>query len=287
MATFRSNHFRLRYGTDQISDHFNLGLLYYKYSPFFENDKKKINIPGLPNLDKIKFLKEYATLSRKTGSSQLNKRMQIIKDLPNVTKVPLTTQSRFLCGVGYQSRVEWGFSFDWTTGIPYLPGSSWKGALLSYLEFCHPESLPVERWQDGNDRAKLDNSIWEKNEIIEIFGPQGESIAHPAMGKTTFFNAYPTNFKGFEVDIITPHYKEYYENPQTHPPADIYNPVPIPFLTLPKGTTFAFCFKFRNDATEQEKEKLKQLIREAGENYGFGAKTATGYGYFQANELNL
>jgi CRISPR/Cas system CMR subunit Cmr4 (Cas7 group RAMP superfamily) len=61
------------------------------------------------------------------------------------------------------------------------------------------------------------------------------------------------------------------------------SPVPIHFLTIKPGSRFVFLFTSRKKQAHRQMDtinRLKNLICAAGKNYGFGAKTASGYGYF-------
>jgi len=270
-----------------LNDNFNLGLFYYKYLPFLKEDLEKCGLStNHPSIiwksRKDELLNSVVKISKKLDYSRLKIRLENLQNIPGVKILKLQTQSRFLCGVGYQSRIEWGFSFDWTTGFPYLPGSSFKGALLSYLEFLK-DGKPVEEWNDSEtvQLVNYQETSFSKEKILEIFGPQGKNIAKSQKGSVVFFDVFPQNFKGLEVDVITPHYQKYYTDQGKTPPADIYNPVPQYFLTVPKETEFIFMFRLYDGEDSTLENNLKQLICDAGENYGFGAKTATGYGYFQ------
>ncbi|WP_456442693.1 type III-B CRISPR module RAMP protein Cmr6 [Caldithrix abyssi] len=271
-----------------LNNHFNLGLLYYKYLPFLKEDLDKYGLSTNHNAivwksQKDELLNSVVKISKKLDDSRLKTRLKNLQNIPGVKTITRRTQSRLLCGVGYQSRIEWGFSFDWTTGFPYLPGSSFKGALLSYLEFLK-NGKPVEKWDDSDSVQLLNHSNikFSKKDVLQIFGPQGKNITKSRMGSVVFLDVYPQNFKGLEVDVITPHYQKYYTDQGKTPPADIYNPVPQYFLTVPKDTEFMFMFRLLDGNDTQLANKLKALIQDAGENYGFGAKTATGYGYFKA-----
>jgi len=271
-----------------LKDNFNLGLFYYKYLPFLKEDLAKHDLSTnhraiIWKSQKNELLESVVKLSERIDSVAFSRRMKSLQKISGVKTLKLKTQSRFLCGVGYQSRTEWGFLFDWTTGVPYLPGSSFKGTLLSYLEFVR-DGKPVQDWRSDSESVQLfDNPTinFTKKEILQIFGPQGKNIQKAQMGSVTFFDVYPIDFKGLEVDVITPHYQKYYTDQGNTPPADIYNPVPQYFLTVPKGTEFLFMFHLLNEDDANLEDKLKKLIKEAGENYGFGAKTGVGYGYFK------
>lgn len=231
----------------------NLSLFYYKYTPDFVHNTSDKDI-------KKNFLFDFS--KQKPHKALLENRLNILKKYSSA-QFPMRNISRFISGVGYTSTVEWGLGFDWTTGAPYLPGSSFKGALLSYLEFW--KNKPVDKWEDSS--VKLENEDeWSKEEVYKIFGPQGEKIEKANTGAIVFLDAYPGKFNGFEVDVITPHNKNYYIN--NKPPADTENPVPIPFLTVKKGSAFLFMYKIRKSETVPSKliEKLNSLILEAGKN---------------------
>lgn len=288
MIQHKSHHFNIN--LDAIKeDGFNPGLLYFKYTPYFQEfdlksdlrDVWKPDDPSGKRISKFKYLTKFQEIAKNINLSRLNSRMRELEGFANGNVVRMENQSRFLCGVGYQSSLEWGFQFDWTTGVPYLPGSSFKGAMVNYLEFCHGNLQPLEKWNEGESVQLENGDTWFREDIIKVFGSQGGSEVLIEEPSTAFFNVYPENFRGFEIDVITPHYKEYYEsNGNTHP-ADIYNPVPIYFLTIAPGSKFLFLFKFRNAQDVPSPEKIKKLIIETGINFGFGAKTSSGYGYFK------
>ncbi len=257
----------------QFNNNPNLSLFFYKYTPLFfcSNDKEA----------KQKFLSLFQ-------HGQIRSRFDLVKNRSDrITQIAsksirLRTVARFICGIGYTSTVEWGMNFDWTSGVPYLPGSSFKGAVLSYLEFA--KGKPVQKWNPDENSGPLEISEpWSRKEIYDVFGPQGRNDP-PDTGGVIFFDAYPINNLKLEVDIITPHYKNYYSDKDNKiPPADTENPTPIPFLTIARSVEFLFAFKVRDSQKVDNTiaEKLKKLIIEVGECYGFGAKTSSGYGYFE------
>jgi len=91
-----------------------------------------------------------------------------------------------------------------------------------------------------------------------------------------------------EVDILNPHYGDYYHNGRT--PHDAGQPIPVFFLTVPPGSTF--CFRVDLLAPqrlgERQKESWKCLLKAAFDHafdwLGFGAKTSVGYGAIQIDK---
>jgi len=85
----------------------------------------------------------------------------------------------------------------------------------------------------------------------------------------------------FVVDIMNPHYPEYYGG--NKPPTNDQSPVPVTFLTV-TNTKFTFALVPRNSSIEQhmkDMEQVKKWLQEALQKYGVGGKTSAGYGYFK------
>ncbi|GEM_PF-2151279 len=109
-------------------------------------------------------------------------------------------------------------------------------------------------------------------------------------GEVIFFDAFPVDLKKehFELDIMNPHYGEYYgsKEKERKPPADWYNPNPIVFLTL-ANTKFKFNIAYHplNPLDESKSNKIleiaEKLLRFALTTYGIGGKTRSGYGWFE------
>lgn len=106
-------------------------------------------------------------------------------------------------------------------------------------------------------------------------------------GALRFWDVFPVPGKKAQggafltIDILTPHYMDYYQKNQT--PADCGQPVPNPFLTITPGSRFRFFVECNGAAFPHSlKTKWKDLLRAAFDHafdwLGFGAKTAVGYG---------
>jgi len=138
-------------------------------------------------------------------------------------------------------------------------------------------------------------------------------------GLLTFLDVYPKiedNTNVLEMDVMTPHYAEYYQKPFTrrenadltrhhhdakpsgNPPADWYNPTPIPFLTVNPEVPFRVVVlydewrarllqsdeaikPYAGQAKDQVKGDVGSLIEDAFTELGVGAKTRLGYGRFK------
>jgi len=110
-------------------------------------------------------------------------------------------------------------------------------------------------------------------------------------GALRFFDSIPEidgNCMG--IDIMNPHYGEYYQGNST--PHDAGKPVPIFFLVVPPGSRFTFVVDCPREhhLPANLKGKWRDLIRvtfaHAFDWLGFGAKTAVGYGQFRTNDTS-
>ena len=177
--------------------------------------------------------------------------------------------SPLITGIGQTHPNEVGMTFDHTLGIPYIPASSIKGV----VRFSHTLGLLGDLSEEYFD----DEAEWTN--ISEIFGKGRNKDNESNMGNIIFLDAYPESVPNLSVDIMNPHFGEYYSG--NKPPADYLNPIPIKFLTVAKGTTFIFRYMI-NKAKSSELMKLaKAAIEKALTKEGIGAKTAVGYGLFK------
>ncbi len=231
---------------------------------------------------------------------------------------------RLAIGLGNASVFENSLTLHHVYGIPYIPASSVKGIIRSWLiqEYFSYDKNGEKRPEYGEGIALRDSEDFclifgtpsdfeiSKNRSVKssLKNSEGNPTAH--VGNVVFFDAFPISKPKVYVDIMNPHYPEYYKEGSSKPPADWQNPVPIFFLTI-KDTSFQFLFGIRKSCTDVEYEKLsnvsfqhpsdpemnkegsaekvlKDLLEEALTFTGAGAKTATGYGRMRnisANKL--
>lgn len=227
---------------------------------------------------------EFSSDSNKTSFyNQFINRWKNFLDIQQVQQIKAKVYWRLVVGLGSGSVLETSMTLHHIYGVPYIPGSALKG-VLSYYYLLKNKNMIEQTIDQKNSSIEDENKRYKKEklldlelfaekelqEYINIFGNETQK------GKVIFFDAYPTKFPELEIDIMNPHYVEYYRGEK--PPADYLKPVPIKFLTVKRGTEFLFAFK-----TEKEdlKEKVKELIKEALTYTGIGAKTSLGYGYFK------
>ena len=183
-----------------------------------------------------------------------------LRELPNFRSFELvTTYPGLLVGTGnphdakLEAAIKLGFSFDYVTGLPYLPGSSLKGMLRSRF----PGKYGGE---DKTDREILIGAYLGRDDIdaealeTEIF-----------TGNDTFLGAFPTDWPDgmLSMEYITPH-------------KDFQDPVPISLLKIKPNVCFEFGFLLSNGMVSATEKcgLFRELVMESG----IGAKTNVGYG---------
>lgn len=190
---------------------------------------------------------------------------------------------RIVVGLGGGSVFETAITLHHIYGFPYIPASSIKGILRTYL---------IETYFENKEAKAFENKI-----MCDIFGCP-DSIDNKKtyyqkeqQGKIIFFDAMPVHspMGCIKLDIMNPHYSKYYTEGSA--PVDWENPVPIIFLTVER-----LAFQFITGLFRQEKNEeieffngtkntllkgTSELLKEALENRGIGAKTAVGYGYMK------
>jgi CRISPR-associated protein Cmr6 len=171
----------------------------------------------------------------------------------------LKTEWRMVVGLGGENVLETSITLHWLYGFPYIPGSAVKGVTRAYAELELGEKHPDFRSVFGSE---------SKNEY---------DAENNQLGEVIFFDAVPTSFPRLDVDIMNPHYPDYYQNGGSVPPGDWQNPVPITFLTVGPGSEFRFCLVSRH---AESLRKAEAWMLGGLSSLGVGGKTSAGYGYF-------
>ncbi len=255
----------------------NFSLWFNKYVPLNEKFEISDNV-GNKNNAAEHYKKVYDSKTKGNVKDYLNNKhvLQIafceyyesIKDYKYVVcRAKLKTE--LITGLGQAHPSETGMVLDRNIGIPYIPSSSIKGI----VRFAYVLSRFFEGGIDEDGRMEPS----ELKKFIEIFGVGGEKDIEESKGGVIFLDAYPLSVPELKVDIMNPHYGEYYmDNNNQIPPADYLSPVPIKFLTVKRGTEFVFRFVAKENIADLALDALKKAITQEG----VGAKTALGYGLF-------
>ncbi|ERJ65939.1 CRISPR-associated RAMP protein, Cmr6 family [Porphyromonas gingivalis F0569] len=193
-------------------------------------------------------------------------------DIKDVTSFELKTcYPGLLCGVGYHHEINnpknepkeddapevynLGMYFDYTSGLPVIPGSSIKGMLRS----------AIEEWDFLAD-YKPNNGVTREEIIKTVFEGKELSI----YDRDIFLDAIPikADNKLFGEDYIT------------HHPTPLQNPNPVRFLRVNPGVTYQFRFILRNNDNGLKADFKEDLFKAIICTFGLGAKTNVGYGQF-------
>lgn len=184
---------------------------------------------------------------------------------------------------GSEEDVKTGLQFDYTSGLPVIPGSSVKGVIRSAFP-----TIKEDKGQSNEADAEKLNYIkgliadipefsalrLEDKDILEL---GNQMFNHGDVFADALLVGYGTRMKqhGPVKQVLA----EDYITPHTGGP--LAQPVPIKIVKVAPGVTFAFCFKFSETKIGSEKvdaNMKKDLCTAILQNLGVGAKTNVGYG---------
>lgn len=245
---------------------------------FYETNKGKLIRKIKPNFGNFNF------------AQNCQKHLDLAKGLcTQVAQHSLSIDWRLVVGLGQASVYETSMTLHHIYGIPYIPASSVKGVVRSWVirsEFLN--KVTDKERKESEDPAE-DLALKDKT-FCAIFGCNEDSVYKEArQGNIVFFDAFPCAEPTLEVDIMNPHYGDYYsDNHAKTPPADYLSPVPIHFLTVGRQAAhskealkFQFVLGIRQNSSEDQDPltKATEWLQQALTQQGIGAKTAVGYGY--------
>ncbi len=217
---------------------------------------------------------------------------------------------RMVIGLGASHPQETSMTLHHIYGIPYIPGSAVKGVTRHWFILKEFDALDLENFEqiscfekileeanlDNKDENERDDKFLEEefkekfkvgdtvpdNKLYNFLKMQQGTIGlyqnifgtQNKIGKVIFFDAYPAGRINLKMDVMTPHYPQYYSDGR--PPSDWQSPNPVKFLTVEK-TSFNFYLSSKDvELLNQSKSYLEEALKKCG----IGAKTAIGYGYF-------
>ncbi len=258
----------------------NPGWFYTKH--YYRGDKLEF----IPNPDKEHFNKKNKELIGYCFSS--NNVIQSIPSYGNCSLTFKTSNPGLLVGTGLmheagltdragkkvEGEFKLGMQFDYTTGLPYIPGSSIKGVIRSIF----PDNYKSESDTDKQNRIKYLQSLPQlkqknyediirlKNIMFEGIGDDGKPL--PFGKRDIFYDAFiiagDEKTRIFDSDFITPH-----KNP-------LKNPIPLMLMKVRPGVSIEMRFNLHDGVISKE-DKL-ELIKTIIMDLGVGAKTNVGYG---------
>ena len=274
-----------------MSKKINYNFSYFYYNRFMDNTKFndinpytsiekyfKENVLSLVPMNlsedifNLKFSVEvlYPGLLIGIGNTNLNIKQSLNKDKKNKIK-----EITYL-----------GFTLDYVTGMPYIPGSAIKGLFWSVFR---EKQLFVEKWliDAGLCGNKIPSEIVKKlknylfgysRDVAENNSAENIDTINSHYCKNVYYDAVIIKPKvGFlDQDNICPH--KYNESGELEKK-------PIFFLRITPGTEFEFRFKINNKIAKDMQsdieitpELLTELFKNIIRTFGIGAKTNVGYG---------
>ena len=184
---------------------------------------------------------------------------------------------------GSEEDVKTGLQFDYTSGLPVIPGSSVKGVIRSAFPTIKEDKgqsneADVEKLNYIKsliaDIPEFSSLVLEDNDILEL---GNQMYNHGDIFADALLVGYGTRMKqGKPVNQVL---AEDYITPHTGGP--LAQPVPIKIVKVAPGVTFAFCFKFSETkigAKVVSASMKKALCTAILQDLGVGAKTNVGYG---------
>lgn len=221
-------------------------------------------------------------------------------------------------GGGWQYPDVWLlFGFDASSG--YLRGESRSDSDPAIIDLARQEKKAFQEaiedgaWDAESVRFFMNQVLsgqtldWYQSDprpfLKDLAGEAREALAREPLdtrelhfkGALSFWDVFPVPPGGgketgfLRIEILTPHYSDYYQKKQT--PADCGQPVPNPFLTVAPGCSFTFFVvcnttSLPDDLKRRWKKLLQAAFNHAFDWLGFGAKTAVGYGQLRSSMLH-
>lgn len=267
-----------------MANNMNIGLWFDKIL-FKNNDSKEL------------IEQEWSFYEETTNAQLSNLKNYITNEFEVKTIYP-----GLVCGIGYEHEIGYtnefkhGFSFDYTTGLPYIPGSSIKGTLRSafkidgyiksIIENIQENSLGDQEFKNQliilkNKKPHID---WHKVELAIFEGKEYMTDNILQSGKCDiFFDSFIYKVQEDDKlflcdDYITSHKQE----DGSYSP--LKEPNPVRFIKVRPNVAFKFQFRLsETDISDEIKltpaikaEIFKQILLDLG----IGAKTNVGYGQF-------
>ncbi|WP_027180401.1 type III-B CRISPR module RAMP protein Cmr6 [Maridesulfovibrio bastinii] len=254
----------------------NLGLLISKLNLAVDNsndNKHDYKDKALEQMEGF-CLEDESAKAYKTAFQRLKSAVNKRKDCEIFE---IKTSTRVFLGTGNASVFEFGFNLNYPWGVPYISGSTLKGAVSSYLA------------RRGGDAWKRFDAATKSEAQVELFGGSIKGDKKSYSGLLTFHDAWMCPWSSrkdygdwFDKEVITPHYPNYY-NKKVAPtgmenaPTGMENPIPIHVAALCPGLRFQVVIQ----GPEKYRVFAKDVLVELLEVEGVGGKTAVGYGRFE------
>lgn len=231
----------------------------------------------------------------------------------------LAAASRIVIGLGAQTTLETAITLHPLYGLPYIPGSAQKGLARSSAIYDLAEKWGITGLSNEELGQKKETPLGELDQLLEtpeddletqlqrlasvaaackmstdqlpqdvstlisfplfqkaraIFGWMGH------VGEVVFYDALPAEPPKLAVEIMNPHFPQYYQSLGATPPGDNQNPIPVLYLVVESGSTFCFAVGARRPSLTPDLQQAYDWLLMGLKEYGIGGKTSSGMGFF-------
>jgi CRISPR type III-B/RAMP module RAMP protein Cmr6 len=243
-----------------------------------------------------------AQLDRKLAQVANTNATRLLADLSrsyggNVATFEATLGARLMVNLAGGVVENAGIALDRCFGLPLIPGSAVKGITRAQALWEIKEARPEDKPPLLRFAMLLFGfgaiDIKGKGDFAWAGGAAEAKSVSDKLGTTDFkgcacfLPAYPTTPPELVVDMVNPHYTEYYRGGRTKA-TDDESPIPNYFPAVKEGTTFGFAVLLNrcvpdvvgvtsSDLLQQARQWLERAVTQKGA----GAKTAAGYGWFE------
>ncbi len=205
----------------------------------------------------------------------------------------IENRSRFLTGAGLEHPTRNGMLLHPTLGVPFIPGSTVKGVLSAWNWQTLWADHVGEDGEYDDDRRRTHDAAYI-SEFGRLLGTTGQ------VGGIQFTDVLPVRTVELDVEILTPHYGKYYAsnieaadgtgqeatsnnpNASTIPsPGDWHSPLPVEYLVVAAKQVWVGGIIPSPRTNAPSLNEVLDLLRQAIEELGIGAKTEIGLGVFE------
>ena len=191
------------------------------------------------------------------------------------------------CGLGYKHEMgvsnefKLGLYFDYTSGLPVIPGSSLKGVFKHAFEDSEYISDIIDTKFKKIEINKLKDDIFE--------GTKDNNLKINTYSRDCFFDAeivasiQEKPLKTDENMFLTDDYITCHQNSKDPQMTSFTEPNPVKFLKVRSNVIFQFKFRLHDSLIGELKinpENKIDLFKRILLDLGVGAKTNVGYGQF-------
>lgn len=238
----------------------------------------------------------------------------------------MQTAERMAAGLGAAHVLETGLTLERNTGLPYLPASTVKGLARAWglIEVAGQFGIELDDTVNYNSESVKKLNLLASiligeseeelyRELEEHINPLSDDIALFVQGFRFIFGSqvnagaiaftdgiyYGQDEPNYAIDVMTPHYVNYYSDNGSQFPSEEDSPNPVSFITVDARNTFAFGLiprqsAFRSMNSEQQKEQKAIMLSAARDwlvnaltQLGAGSKTAASYGFFRKKSFKV